>query len=183
MRANSAVVRRGIRVVSMVHELHKRGFQQLRALPALSPSGMHWRCLITDASNTDRDGVPVSWSERPDAVVAYSTGQGARYFGWEGFENASARAMAENFVTAFPSLADRARGRDWEYAGWLVELLGRMEQLGDEGLIYFIADFPVDLESMGMCLPPPWKASETQIHGKRNGTPVSCFSHPTDITP
>ena len=70
--------------------------------------------------------------------------------------------MADKFVTAFPSLAERARGRDWEYAGWLVELLGRMEQLGDEGLIYFLADFPVDLESMGICLPPPWRGSEGQ---------------------
>lgn len=162
MRTDNAMVRRGVRVVTMVHEMHKRGFQKLRALPTLAPSGMHWRCLITDASNTDQTGTPVTWSERPDAVVAYSTGQGARYFGWAGFEKASARQMADKFVTAFPSLAERARGRDWEYAGWLVELLGRMEQLGDEGLIYFLADFPVDLESMGICLPPPWRGSEGQ---------------------
>src|SRR5438445_11614927 len=28
----------------MVAELHRRGYQQLRIAPYMSPSGMHWRC-------------------------------------------------------------------------------------------------------------------------------------------
>lgn len=163
MRADSAIVRRGVRVVSMVHDLHRRGFQKLRVLPTLSPSGMHWRCLITHADNTDRSGAPIDWSGQPEPVVAYSTAQDASYFGWSGFENASARELADQFIRAFPALADRALGRDWEYAGWLVELLGRMEELGDEGLVYFIADFPVDLDRMRICLPPCWTGSGNNV--------------------
>jgi hypothetical protein len=30
----------------MVGELHRRGFQRIRISPAMSPSGLHWRCLI-----------------------------------------------------------------------------------------------------------------------------------------
>lgn len=157
MQTANPTVRRGIRVVSMIHELHKRGFQKLRALPTLSPSGSYWRCLITYAENSDRAGLPISWDEPSDLVVGYSTGQGTSYFGWSGFENSTARELADHFIKVYPDLTQRGQGRDWEYAGWFVELLGRMESLGDGGLVFFQADFPVDLDSMGICLPPPWR--------------------------
>lgn len=143
----------------MVHELHKRGFQKLRALPTLSPSGSYWRCLITYAENTDGAGLPMLWDEKLNLVVGYSTGQDTSYFGWAGFGDSTARALADQFLKAYPNLIERARGRDWEYAGWLVELLGRMEALGDDGLVFFQADFAIDLERMGLCLPPPWRGS------------------------
>ena len=39
-------IRRAIRVLAIVGELHKRGYQRLRVMPFMSPSGVHWRCLI-----------------------------------------------------------------------------------------------------------------------------------------
>ena len=30
-------------IVMLVHELHKRGYEQLRLFPGMSPSGMSWR--------------------------------------------------------------------------------------------------------------------------------------------
>jgi hypothetical protein len=42
-------VRRAVRVLAMIGELHKRGFQRLRLMPHMSPSGLHWRCAIGSA--------------------------------------------------------------------------------------------------------------------------------------
>jgi hypothetical protein len=40
----------------MVHELHKAGYQRIRILPYLSPSGAYWRCTITTSDNVADDG-------------------------------------------------------------------------------------------------------------------------------
>jgi hypothetical protein len=39
-------IRRAVRVLAMVGELHKRGYQRLRVMPFMSPSGLYWRCWI-----------------------------------------------------------------------------------------------------------------------------------------
>lgn len=39
-------IRRAVRVLAMVGELHRRGFQKLRVMPFMSPSGNAWRCWI-----------------------------------------------------------------------------------------------------------------------------------------
>jgi len=41
-----ATIRRAIRVLAMIGELHKRGYQRLRVMPYLSPSGAYWRCEV-----------------------------------------------------------------------------------------------------------------------------------------
>lgn len=43
--------RRALRVLRIVHELHKQGYQLLRIAPGMSASGCHWRCAITPRSN------------------------------------------------------------------------------------------------------------------------------------
>ena len=39
-------VRRAVRVLAMVGELHRRGYQKLRVMSFMSPNGMYWRCWI-----------------------------------------------------------------------------------------------------------------------------------------
>jgi hypothetical protein len=39
-----------------------------------------------------------------------------------------ARALAEKFVQRFPRVAAECEGRDWAYAGWLLELTGLLER-------------------------------------------------------
>ena len=46
----------------------------------MAPNGLHWRCRITYAGNVAADGyTPCSGAE--GQVAAYSSGQGANYFG------------------------------------------------------------------------------------------------------
>jgi hypothetical protein len=42
-------IRRAVRVLSMVGELHKQGYQRLRVRPYMAPSGTAWRCTIAAA--------------------------------------------------------------------------------------------------------------------------------------
>jgi hypothetical protein len=128
--------RRAIRVLAMVGELHKRGFQRLRVMPYMSASG-YWRCAIGSADHFYRNhgamlvkGYSFIGDEQPQttAVVAeYSSGQKNHYFGWKDSERNSARALADKFVTRFDRLVDSGRGWDYPYAGWFMRLQGLAE--------------------------------------------------------
>lgn len=110
----------------MVHELHKRGYQRLRIVPSMAPSGVHWRCSVVPASDVlTAHGARA----RPDLepTAHYTTGMDNAYFGWEDARQDSARELADKFVLRFAGVAEAGRGRDWAYAGWYVEMLGVAE--------------------------------------------------------
>lgn len=39
-------IRRSVRLLTAIHELHKQGFQNLAIYASIAPSGMHWRCQL-----------------------------------------------------------------------------------------------------------------------------------------
>jgi hypothetical protein len=126
-RDPSPEIRRAQRVLLMVHELHKRGYQRLRVVPGMSPSGVYWRCSVTPITNTlTTHGALFQDFERD--VALYTTGMDNRYFDWPDAEQDTARQLASKFVERFPSIAEEGLGRDWVYAGWYVEMLGLAEQ-------------------------------------------------------
>ena len=134
----------------MVHELHKAGFQRIRISPAMAPNGIHWRCTITFAGNVAADGYSIV--DRSDGKVArYTSGQGANYFDWPAAATMTARMLAARFIEAFPVIAARGAGRDWAYAGWLTDVLGRAEH---GRFVYFHADYPLDGEELKRWRPP-----------------------------
>lgn len=140
-------VRRATRVLTMVHELHKAGYQRLRIAPGMSPSGCHWRCIILpDGHVRDNGWEPKGedWGgfEQRDLMACYTTGQGSTYFGWTDAESDNARQLAAKFIERFPDLAWAGRGLDREYAGWLTWVLGKAEA-GD--LPVFYADHDVSV--------------------------------------
>lgn len=129
--ASDPVIRRGARVLSMVHELHKAGYQRIRVLPFLSPSGVYWRGWITPADNVCGDGFNLIDEEiehEVGLVAKYSSGQENGYFGWTDAKTSNARGLAKMFIERFPRIAAMGRGCDWAYAGWLTDVLGLAEQ-------------------------------------------------------
>ena len=118
--------RRAVRVMAMVGELHKLGYQQLRIVPGVAPSGMYWRCNITPASNIlkSNGALPRDFQD----AAFYSTADENVFFGWTDATHASARALAGLFLERQPRLAERGHGQDWSYAGWYVQMLGLAEQ-------------------------------------------------------
>jgi hypothetical protein len=119
--------RRCARVISMVHELHKRGYQRLRIAPGWSGSGMHWRCYVTFKPNitTINGGRLGEYEEKYYAF--YGSGQNNEYFGWRDRKEANARQLADTFLERFPKIAITGKGEDFEYAGWFTRLLGHAE--------------------------------------------------------
>lgn len=112
----------------MVHELHKAGYQRSRIHPGVAPTGAHCRCNVTYAGNVEEDGFTITAFDIEGGHVApYSGSEGAQYFGW-GDGSLDARRMAQKFTTSFPIIARERIGRDWPYAGWLTDVLGRAEQ-------------------------------------------------------
>jgi hypothetical protein len=128
-------VRRAVRVLAMVGELHKQGFQRIRICPAIAPSGGYWRCTIGPAMLFHRDhgAVPkevVVLDDVPQTVnmlARYTTGQENRYFDWGDAASDDARELADKFLQRFPTIAGYGSGWDYAYAGWYQRLLGLAE--------------------------------------------------------
>lgn len=141
------------RLLRMVHELHKAGFQRIRFSSGMAPSGMYWRCSITHAGNMTPDGLRIGASRAEEEVADYSTGSRDRYFHWPDAPGRSARELGIMFLDRYPVIAREGTGRDWAYAGWLTEILGRAERNEPSGFPVFFADYPLDLAPAD--LPPP----------------------------
>ncbi len=152
-------VRRCVRVLSMVHELHKAGYQRLRVLPFLSPSGGYWRAWITSSDNVAADGYTlIDWDYegRGQTIAKYTSGQETEYFGWKDATGLDARQLAQLFLDRFPDICARSVGLDWAYAGWLTDVLGHAERTGTGGdLVYLIHDGDTDPDYMRRWQPPP----------------------------
>jgi len=134
----------------MVHELHKAGYQRLRMVPMMSPSGAFWRCVITYEENIEDDGYRIiQWDD--ERVAAYTSGQDAKYFNWDDSESFNARQLAQRFLERFPDIAERGRGRDWANVGWVADVLGEAEQ-GE--LVFLMADWTIDPAYLDRWRPP-----------------------------
>ena len=151
--------RRAARVLRMVHELHKRGYQLLRICPGMAPSGLYWRCSVTVKANILTNHGAMS-QEFDRHAVHYSTGDENHYFGWTDAGADTAWQLADKFELRFPELLELAKGRDWPYVGWFVEMLG----LAEKGIFpiaysdYGSTSTPRYLETVGgapECLPMP----------------------------
>jgi hypothetical protein len=119
--------RRCLRVLRMVHELHKRGYQRIRIAPGMAPHGLSWRCTVTHVGNILKTHGGKTLDFNRD-TIHYSSRQEAEYFGWKDARNDTVVRLADRFLERCPAIADAGRGRDWEYVGWYVEMLGLAER-------------------------------------------------------
>jgi hypothetical protein len=99
----------GRRVLLMVRELHRLGYERLRIAPGLSASGGAWRCDVVPAAETCRE------KRRPHATgtvgaAHYSTGMGATYFGWADAERDLAAQLAAGLSSGFRRSAPGSAG-------------------------------------------------------------------------
>jgi len=126
-RHPNSTIRRAQRLLMMVHELHKVGYQRLRIAPSMAPSGMFWRCSITHIGNISAtNGALLHYCDCDSAD--YSSGQGNTYFGWKDARRDTARQLAAKFLERFPEISEKGKGEDWTYAGWYVQMLGIAER-------------------------------------------------------
>lgn len=157
--------RRALRVLRLVHELHKQGYQLLRICPGMSPSGGSWRCSITPRSNILRSHGAMLKDWGRDAAH-YSSGQDNEYFGWEDARHDKVQQLAGKFKERLPRIVESSLGDDWNYAGWYVRMLGFAER---EKLPVAYADWMMELDPRFLPLtsnenlllmPPPGDAED-----------------------
>jgi hypothetical protein len=130
-------IRRAVRVLAVLAELHKRGYQRLRVMPFMSPSGAYWRCWIGPVQFFYRNHGAILCEETavsPDeevqeraTIARYTSGQENQYFGWKDAQSDDVRSLADKFLERFRIVADGGRGWDYPYAGWYQRLLGLAE--------------------------------------------------------
>lgn len=129
-KLNDSAVRRSRRVIAMVHELHKQGYQQLVIYSGMSPGDCHWRCKVFAAScllSSSEGGVELHETEGIE-FAEYSSGDSNRYFEWDDAKSDTARDLAKKFTARFPRLCEAGWGESFEYAGWLTYVLGQSEK-------------------------------------------------------
>jgi len=129
-RPQLAWVRQSQRVIRMVSELHRMGYQRLRIMPYDHPNA--WRLAVGWAEHFSSANGAVLQNHMFSTAAIYSASphnqsSKATYFGWQDASGDNARQLADKFVMRFPSVAESGVGRDWEYAGWLCELIGYLE--------------------------------------------------------
>ncbi|WP_234419507.1 hypothetical protein [Lelliottia sp. WB101] len=124
MKSKYDWIRKAQRCLRMLSELHRLGFQHLRGMPYFNAQG--FRFAIAPRHYFSDNGIAIPAAKLSDEFVAI-TGAG-HYFSWTDTDGNDARALAEKFITRFPDIALAGKGRDWEYAGWLSELIGFLEQ-------------------------------------------------------
>ena len=122
----------------MLHELHKVGYQRLRADMGMSPSGIHWRCKIFVADRHDIE------------PACYTSADQTNYYRWTDADHDTARQMAAKFIDRFPELCEAGAGLDFANAGWLTWMLGKAES---GALPVFFADYPIEIDPRDR--PPP----------------------------
>jgi len=123
--AQEGLARQCRAVLALVLELHLRGYQRLRALPGMAPSGMYWRCAIAPATLvTVAHGARLVDGEWDNPLVAhYGSGNGRQYFGWTDAQHSTPSGLARRFIDRFPDTVEAGRGSDWTYSGWYVDML------------------------------------------------------------
>lgn len=97
----------------MVRELHKLGFEKLRVIPSISPSGLHWRCQFI---NTSKYGECYA-----------SNWIGEKEINAEEIK-LSAGELANEFIKDNPEFMEPCKGKNKEYTKWYSEMLDGLQK-------------------------------------------------------
>ena len=151
------------RLLLMVAELHKLGYESLRVAPYLSPSGCAWRCCIVPANLTRRDhGARLVDDVIYEALPRYSSADGDGYFGWGNMKPKTPLILARRFIVEFPKFAEQGKHPDPAYVAWYANMLAAT---APHGVIYAFGDMESATDRMftNFCdegvvvrVPPVW---------------------------
>lgn len=108
-------------IVMLVHELHKRGYEQLRLFPGMSPSGMSWR-----------------WELYPKVMMGGDNGF-ERHSGYIQFEclrssTGESRPKGRDLIDVDQVLKEhaeffeKAKGEDKAYVEWFQQIVDHAEK-------------------------------------------------------
>jgi hypothetical protein len=161
------------RLLLMVAELHKLGYEGLRATPFMSPSGCYWRCCIVPACLTSHEhGARLAENVDYETLPRYSSGDEDNYFGWANMKPKSPSLLAKRFILVFPNFAQQGKHPDPAYMAWYSNML---EATAPHGVIYAFANMEPPIDRMltefcneGVVVPlPPVGLGRCEIRPKK----------------
>jgi hypothetical protein len=122
------------KLMLMVGELHRMGYQKIRFYPHIGGAG-YWRYILTVVK--DRRVEP-EWDPSPEEkrTVWNSLGDGelrASLYGWGDQVEDTPERLARRFLAAFKTIKRLGKGKDQKYANWYRNVL---EKIAPEGIIY-----------------------------------------------
>ena len=114
-QTNPPTYNRDFRLLEIVGELHRMGYEQLRVSAGVGPTGA-WRCWIGPARNfigQDHAGLPTQ----------LLSGYGYSRDAWIDQHDLTLRELAQTFIDKNPITVEESRGPDPDYVAWYVEML------------------------------------------------------------
>lgn len=133
------------KLMAVVAELHRRGYESLRIVPGLSPSGCHWRCEFVPASRCFPDDGALLKRGGGRNVPCYSTAEGLGAFGWPDAAARTVEELADRFQAKLSALLAGCRDPDPAYVRWFQETLDATAPLG---LVVAYADMRLQPDSL-----------------------------------
>ena len=103
------------KLLFMAKELHKRGYEKLRVIPSLSPSGLSWRCSFIDGTR-DNSVIASCWiyqheKEGSKEEIALSS-----------------KELADLFVRENAGFIKQCKGENKEYVKWYSDMVDNLEK-------------------------------------------------------
>ena len=124
MKSNSYIINRQ-QLLRMVWELHECGFEKLRVIPSMSPSGAHWRCKFI-ASKKDISFTASNW-------ICNFEDESIR-----GKIKQTPKELADLFLKENLDFLEQCKGDNKEYVKWFAEMV---ENLNEDELPYAFTDY------------------------------------------
>lgn len=111
----------------MVQELHRRGFEKLRIIPSMSPSGMNWRCRFV-AETKEISFSATNWINNHEFKFREADVQ------------LTVNEWADLFLVENQKFLKQCKGINEEYVHWYTDML---ESLNETELPYEFADWSI----------------------------------------
>lgn len=111
------------RIYEAVAFLHKIGYEKLRVMSSISPSGSNFRTEISVKENFDSTGY-ITKDDKRYPSYRISDILEDHYFGfYKEFENMSIEELALSILKETPNLEELTKGKDPKYVKWFEEVL------------------------------------------------------------
>jgi hypothetical protein len=113
------------KLLFVASELHKRGYEGLRVVPSLAPSGLAWRCKFVATSDKNQSIIVSSW------IGKFANDENKEI-------ELSLQKLSDLLEKENIDFLAKCRGKNREYVEWFDEMLNKLKE-GE--LPYAFADY------------------------------------------
>lgn len=114
------------KVLFIAEALHQKGYENLKIIPSLSPSGVYWRCsFVTSNANKELEIIASNWIQNLYNIS-------------ESEINLNIKELTDQFIEEHRDFLEKCIGKNEEYINWFKNAL---EILDVEELPYAFSDY------------------------------------------